>query len=229
MLQEAEGQLNSFDGSIDAIVGYMDFPVSTMLPILCRKFNVRSPSLESLLKCEHKFWSRSVQRATTAAVAVTEQGNRKVNDVSRQVSEAGETIRQLAAAVSDASQAAAQISASAGQQSTGMSQIKQAIGNIQQAAQQNLAATRQAESAAQELNRLGSRLIDLVGVRVGMSYDKVRAVLECLEDVRVIQAVLGHAHVQTTAHYARVTTTRLRKVKSPVDRIFQRAKEARAR
>jgi methyl-accepting chemotaxis protein len=104
-----------------------------------------------------------VQRATTAAVTVTEEGSRKVNDVSRQVSEAGETIRQLAEAVSDASQAAAQISASAGQQSTGMSQIKQAIGNIQQAAQQNLAATRQAEGAAQELNRLGSRLIELVG------------------------------------------------------------------
>jgi methyl-accepting chemotaxis protein len=108
-----------------------------------------------------------VQRATTAAVAVTEQGNRKVNDVSRQVVEAGETIRQLAEAVSGASQAAAQIAASAGQQSTGMSQIKQAIGNIQQAAQQNLAATRQAESAAQELNRLGSRLIDLVGAGTG--------------------------------------------------------------
>ncbi|HEX2166146.1 MAG TPA: methyl-accepting chemotaxis protein [Longimicrobiales bacterium] len=104
-----------------------------------------------------------VQRATTAAVSVTEQGNRKVNDVSRQVTEAGETIRRLAEAVSTASQAAAQISASAGQQSTGMSQIKQAIGSIQQAAQQNLAATRQAESAAQELNRLGSHLIDLVG------------------------------------------------------------------
>ena len=105
-----------------------------------------------------------VQRATTAAVAVTEEGSRKVNDVSRQVSEAGDTIRSLAEAVSNASQAAAQISASAGQQSTGMSQIKQAIGNIQQAAQQNLAATREAEAAAQELNRLGSHLIDLVGV-----------------------------------------------------------------
>ena len=104
-----------------------------------------------------------VQRATTAAVAVTEQGHRKVNDVSRQVTEAGETIRQLAEAVGGASQAAAQIAASAGQQSTGMSQIKQAIANIQQAAQQNLASTRQAEGAAQELNRLGSRLIDLVG------------------------------------------------------------------
>jgi methyl-accepting chemotaxis protein len=104
-----------------------------------------------------------VQRATTAAVAVTEEGNRKVGNVSRQVEEAGNTIRQLSDAVAGASQAAAQIAASAGQQSTGMSQIRQAIGNIQQAAQQNLAATRQAESAAQELNRLGSRLIELVG------------------------------------------------------------------
>jgi methyl-accepting chemotaxis protein len=104
-----------------------------------------------------------VQRATTAAVMVTEQGNRSVSDVVRQVTEAGNTIRQLAEAVGGASQAAAQIAASAGQQSTGMAQIRQAIGSIQQAAQQNLAATRQAEGAAQELNRLGSRLIELVG------------------------------------------------------------------
>jgi len=62
MLEESEATLKGFDGSVDAIVGYMDFPVSTMLPILCRKFGTRSTSLESLLKCEHKFWSRSVQR-----------------------------------------------------------------------------------------------------------------------------------------------------------------------
>jgi methyl-accepting chemotaxis protein len=104
-----------------------------------------------------------VQRAMTAAVAATEQGNRKVGDVVNQVAEAGDTIRQLADAVATAAQAAAQISASAGQQSTGMAQIRQAIGNIQQSSQQNLAATRQAESAAQELNRLGTRLLDLVG------------------------------------------------------------------
>jgi methyl-accepting chemotaxis protein len=103
-----------------------------------------------------------IERATSAAVTATEQGNRKVADATRQVQEAGQTIRQLAEAVSTASEAAAQISASAGQQSTGMSQVRQAIGNIQQAAQQNLAATRQAEGAAQELNRLGARLILLV-------------------------------------------------------------------
>jgi methyl-accepting chemotaxis protein len=107
-----------------------------------------------------------IQRATTGAVSATEQGNRKATDAVRQVREAGETIRQLADAVGTASQAAAQIAASAGQQSTGMTQIRQAIGSIQQAAQQNLAATRQAESAAQELNRVGSRLLDLVGTDV---------------------------------------------------------------
>ena len=61
MLAEAEKQLSAFDGSIDAIAGYMDFPVSTMLPILCGKFGTRTTSLEALLKCEHKYWSRKVQ------------------------------------------------------------------------------------------------------------------------------------------------------------------------
>ncbi|EPC02012.1 hypothetical protein L861_20380 [Litchfieldella anticariensis FP35 = DSM 16096] len=62
MIDRATEQLEAFDGSIDAIVGYMDFPVSTMLPILCERFGTRTTSLESLLKCEHKYWSRRVQR-----------------------------------------------------------------------------------------------------------------------------------------------------------------------
>ncbi len=49
-------------GSVDAVCGYMDFPVSTMLPLICREFGVRSPSLEGLLKCEHKYWSRIEQK-----------------------------------------------------------------------------------------------------------------------------------------------------------------------
>ncbi|HEU5207886.1 MAG TPA: methyl-accepting chemotaxis protein [Longimicrobiales bacterium] len=104
-----------------------------------------------------------IQRATSAAVMATEQGNKQVEQGAKQVREAGETIRKLAEAVQAASQAAAQISASASQQSTGMAQIKQAVGSIQQAAQQNLAATRQAEAAARELNRLGTQLTGLVG------------------------------------------------------------------
>ncbi len=60
MLARAEATLDAFDGSIDAIVGYIDFPVSTMLPLLCRKYGTPNASLESLLKCEHKYWSRKV-------------------------------------------------------------------------------------------------------------------------------------------------------------------------
>lgn len=62
MLELAEEQLDRFEGPIDAIVGYTDFPVSTMVPILCEKYGVPGPSLESVLKCEHKYWSRLEQR-----------------------------------------------------------------------------------------------------------------------------------------------------------------------
>lgn len=62
MLAEAEKELRAFPGPIDAIVGYADFPISTMLPILCPKFGLRTPSLESVLKCEHKYWARLEQK-----------------------------------------------------------------------------------------------------------------------------------------------------------------------
>ena len=51
----------------------------------------------------------------------------------------------------------------AGQQAAGIAQVHQAMKNIDQVARQNLAATRQAEQAAQNLNALGTRLSGLVG------------------------------------------------------------------
>ena len=66
MIEQATAQLEAFDGSIDAIAGYMDFPVSTMLPLLCERFGTASVSLEALLKCEHKYWSRLCQREVIA-------------------------------------------------------------------------------------------------------------------------------------------------------------------
>jgi hypothetical protein len=62
LLPRAEAEIRAAGTPVDAIIGYMDFPVSTMLPILCGQFGVRTPSLESILKCEHKYWSRVVQR-----------------------------------------------------------------------------------------------------------------------------------------------------------------------
>jgi hypothetical protein len=60
-LDKARDQLCAFDGTVDAIVGYWDFPVSSMVPILCRHFGLRSASLDAVVKCEHKYWSRLEQ------------------------------------------------------------------------------------------------------------------------------------------------------------------------
>lgn len=62
MLARAIAQVEALEVEPDAIIGYVDFPVSTMLPILARRFGLRGPTLEALLKCEHKYWSRLVQR-----------------------------------------------------------------------------------------------------------------------------------------------------------------------
>jgi methyl-accepting chemotaxis protein len=105
-----------------------------------------------------------IQRATNAAVLATEQSTREVADGTKKVGAAGETIRELADAVGEAATASAQIVASAGQQAAGMQQIRQAMQSIQEATQQNLASTRQAEQAAQDLTAQGGHLLSLVGV-----------------------------------------------------------------
>lgn len=60
-LQQAQQRLDAFDDSIDAVIGYWDFPVSTVLPILQRRYGLNGASLEAVLKCEHKYWSRLCQ------------------------------------------------------------------------------------------------------------------------------------------------------------------------
>ncbi|MBI2401583.1 MAG: chemotaxis protein [Gemmatimonadetes bacterium] len=94
-----------------------------------------------------------IQRATSAAVMTTEQGTKQVTATAKQVTDV----------VTEGARVAAQIQASAGQQAAGMTQIRQAMGNIHEATQQNLASTKQAERAAQDLNALGTKLLELVG------------------------------------------------------------------
>lgn len=62
LLERAEAQLKAFDGPIAGLIGFYDFPVTDMIPILARKFGLNAPSLESVIKCEHKYWSRMEQR-----------------------------------------------------------------------------------------------------------------------------------------------------------------------
>ncbi|MCE8020306.1 ATP-grasp domain-containing protein [Halomonas sp. MCCC 1A11036] len=68
LLNEARRKLEAFDGSIDAIVAQWDFPTSVMVPILCREYDIPSPSVESVLKCEHKYWSRLEQQKAVPEV-----------------------------------------------------------------------------------------------------------------------------------------------------------------
>ncbi|MFF1379983.1 acetyl-CoA carboxylase biotin carboxylase subunit family protein [Streptomyces sp. NPDC058308] len=62
LLDKAQAILDSFDGTIDAIVGYWDFPVSTLVAILGDRYGTHHTSLESIVKCEHKYWSRLEQQ-----------------------------------------------------------------------------------------------------------------------------------------------------------------------
>lgn len=61
MIGDLTSKLDAATGPIDAIVTYIDFPVSLLTPVLCKKFNRPSASLESVMKCHHKYWSRVEQ------------------------------------------------------------------------------------------------------------------------------------------------------------------------
>lgn len=62
LLEEARAQLAAFDGTVDAIIAHWDFPTSVIGPILAAEHDIPSPSLRSVLACEHKYWSRLAQR-----------------------------------------------------------------------------------------------------------------------------------------------------------------------
>lgn len=61
LLGKATEEVQRLEGRVDAIVGYWDFPVSSMVPMLCERFGLRSAGLRSILACEHKYWSRLEQ------------------------------------------------------------------------------------------------------------------------------------------------------------------------
>ena len=103
-----------------------------------------------------------VQKATSAAVMATERGSKAVDVGANQSAQAGEAVQKLAESNAEAAQAATQIAASSQQQLVGMDQVALAMENIKQASTQNVASTRQAEVAAQNLHQLGQKLKQLV-------------------------------------------------------------------
>ncbi len=61
-IDKARQILHDFDGPIDAIIWHWDFPVTSMAAVLCEEFNLPGPSLDAILKCSHKYWSRVIQQ-----------------------------------------------------------------------------------------------------------------------------------------------------------------------
>jgi len=62
MLERAERIIADFPDAVHGIIGHWDFPVTSMLPILCERFHLPGPSLVSVCRCTHKYWSRVEQQ-----------------------------------------------------------------------------------------------------------------------------------------------------------------------
>jgi methyl-accepting chemotaxis protein len=103
-----------------------------------------------------------LQKATSAAVMATEQGNKAVNAGVKQSAQAGEAIETLSKSTEEAMQVAIQIVTSSKQQEVGMDQICTAMENINQAGVETVASMRQSEEAAKNLHELGNKLKEMM-------------------------------------------------------------------
>ena len=63
LLADASQQLDGFPGSVDAITTCIDFPATELVPMLGKPRRLFGPTLEGVLACNHKHWSRVLQRA----------------------------------------------------------------------------------------------------------------------------------------------------------------------
>lgn len=61
-LERAAREIEAFEGSVDGIIGYWDFPVNVMSSMLCERFGLPTASFDKVMRCEHKAWSRMIQQ-----------------------------------------------------------------------------------------------------------------------------------------------------------------------
>ncbi|MCC6893256.1 MAG: hypothetical protein IT321_10565 [Anaerolineae bacterium] len=99
-----------------------------------------------------------IQRATNAAVMVTEEGSKGVDQGQTLVNKAGDSIRDLSHAIEEAALAAMQIAASTRQQTIGMDQLTQAMRTIKKATSETLNTTLQVKASVQNLRDASNRI-----------------------------------------------------------------------
>jgi hypothetical protein len=61
LIDEAIAELERFDGTADAIVGFWDFPINCLVPILSERLGLPHKPLAGVVACEHKYWARIVE------------------------------------------------------------------------------------------------------------------------------------------------------------------------
>ena len=103
-----------------------------------------------------------IQRATNAAVMVTEEGTKGVDAGQELVNRAGGSIRDLSSAIEDAATAAMQIAASTRQQTIGMDQLTGAMRTIKHATGEAVSSTMQVEASVQRLREAADRVNELI-------------------------------------------------------------------
>jgi hypothetical protein len=62
LLDRAVHTLDGRAAPVDAVIGFWDFPISTLVPLLAARYGLHGASLEAVVKCEHKYWSRLEQQ-----------------------------------------------------------------------------------------------------------------------------------------------------------------------
>jgi hypothetical protein len=67
LLDRAVHELDGRAAPVDAVIGFWDFPISTLVPLLADRYGLHAAPLEAVVKCEHKYWSRLEQQQVTDA------------------------------------------------------------------------------------------------------------------------------------------------------------------
>jgi len=99
-----------------------------------------------------------IQRATNAAVMVTEEGTKGVDRGVGLVDRAGQTIKELAATIEENAVAAVQIAASTRQQAVGMDQLTNAMHTIKEATVEATESTMKVERNVQQLRGIAEHM-----------------------------------------------------------------------